>query len=353
MFWLASKHLAMSLFPTWFRRHHNTSHARITEVNPGAPDPDPDPGHPDDEGDGDDNDDNNPNPGSVHIPVPEPGPKPKPEDMGKVLAKAMTHIAEFVDPDKQESSRISVKEPDQFDGSDQRKLQGFLLQLKLNFWAKKRSFWSDSDKVTYALSFLKGTALDYFKPYLTDNPDQEPTRLNDYDEFVEELMINFGPYDQVANAEVELEQLVMKDNHKATKFFVDFYRISTLLDYNNQALHQKAYLTLPKRIKDELIHFDKPRNLDDHRDLVQKIDQCYWERRSEVSRETPTIPKPDQKSDKTSKLNPKFDRKANLTPSTSGSGSKDKDKDKSKSGNQNQKKTVLNNTGRIDERRVG
>ena len=90
-------------------------------------------------------------------------------------------------------------------------------------------------------------------------------------------MINFGLYDQVADAEVELKQLVMKDNHKATKFFVDFYQISTLLDYNNQALHRKAYLTLPKRIKDELIHFNKPRNLYDLQDLIQKIDQCYWE----------------------------------------------------------------------------
>ena len=66
-------------------------------------------------------------------------------------------------------------------------------------------------------------ALDYFEPYLTDNLDQEPAWLNDYDEFVEELMINFSPYDQVADTEVELEQLVMKDNHKTTKFFVDFY----------------------------------------------------------------------------------------------------------------------------------
>ena len=76
---------------------------------------------------------------------------------------------------------------------------------------------------------MKGTALDYFKPYLRDNPDQEPTRLNDYDEFVEEIMINFSPYDQVANAEVELKQLVIKDNRKATKFLVNFYRISALL----------------------------------------------------------------------------------------------------------------------------
>ena len=154
-------------------------------------------------------------------------------------------------------------------------------------------------------------------------------------------MINFSPYDQVTDAEVELKQLVMKDNHKATKFFVDFYQISTLLDYNNQALHRKAYLALLKRIKDELIHFDKPWNLDDLRDLIQKIDQHYWECQSKVSRETPTILKPDQKSDKTSKPNPNSDRKTNPTPSTSGSSSKDKDKDKSKPRNQNQKKPDL------------
>ena len=67
----------------------------------------------------------------------------------------------------------------------------------------------------------------------------------------------------------------MKDNHKATKLFVDFYWISALLDYNNQALHQKAYPALPKRIKAELIHFDKHWNLDDLWDIVQKIDQHY------------------------------------------------------------------------------
>ena len=170
---------------------------------------------------------------------------------------------EFLDPDKQESLRIRVKEPNQSDGSNQQKLQGFLLQLKLNFQAKKKSFWSKSDKVTYTLSFLKGMTLDYFEPHLRNNLDQEPTWLNDYDEFVEELIINFGPYNQVTDANIELKQLVMKVNHKATKFFVDFYHISALLDYNNQALHQKAYLALPKRIKDELIHFDKPWNLDD------------------------------------------------------------------------------------------
>ena len=52
-------------------------------------------------------------------------------------------------------------------------------------------------------------------------------------------------------------------------------------------------------------------------------------------------PKPNQKSNKTSKLNPSSNRKANPTPSSSGSSSKDKDKDRSKYGNQNQKKPDL------------
>jgi hypothetical protein len=106
------------------------------------------------------------------------------------------------------------------------------------------SFSGDLAKVNYSLSFLKGTALNYFKPYLTDNPDNEPNWLSDYYTFVKELMINFGPYDSIADMEIELEQLVMKENCKTTKFFVEFYHISSHLEYNNRALLWKVYCTL-------------------------------------------------------------------------------------------------------------
>jgi hypothetical protein len=65
----------------------------------------------------------------------------------------------------------------------------------------------------------------------------------------------------------------MKENNKATKFFVEFYCILSHLDYNNQALLRKAYLALPKQIKDEMVHFDKLTLLDALRYLVQKINQ--------------------------------------------------------------------------------
>jgi hypothetical protein len=90
----------------------------------------------------------------------------------------------------------------------------------------------------------------------------------------------------------------MKDNHKATKFFIDFCRISAMLDHNDLSLYRKVYTAMPKRVKDELVHFDKPRTLDELRDLIQKIDQRYWERRGEIACETCMAPATEAKSDK-------------------------------------------------------
>ena len=79
-----------------------------------------------------------------------------------------------------------------FDGSDAQKLQPFIVQCTLNFRDRPDAFSSDSAKVNFALSYLKGTALDWFKPGLTsmDPPDW----LENYSNFLSELKSNFGPY---------------------------------------------------------------------------------------------------------------------------------------------------------------
>ena len=110
----------------------------------------------------------------------------------------------------------------------------------------------ENAKVNYAMFFLKGMALNYFEPFL-DTPDDEPAWLEDYELFVEELFINFSPYNALVDAEVELDTLIMKDNHKATRFFVDFFQLSMLCDYNDRVLLQKAYSALLKRVKDEIV----------------------------------------------------------------------------------------------------
>ena len=67
-----------------------------------------------------------------------------------------------------------IREPNPFDSSDPKKLQPFLVQLELNFRNRPNTFQLNMYKVNYTLSFLKGTALDYFEPSLMD-PHANPT----------------------------------------------------------------------------------------------------------------------------------------------------------------------------------
>ena len=80
------------------------------------------------------------------------------------------------------------------------------------------------------LSFLKGTAFDYFKPSLMDL-HANPTWFNNYNELVSELRTklwtNFSPFDIEANAENELEWLKMHDNQKVAKYIVSFQQLSS------------------------------------------------------------------------------------------------------------------------------
>ena len=46
--------------------------------------------------------------------------------------------------------------------------------------------------------------LDFFEPFLSDNNDQDPPWLQDYEAFTEELTINFGPYDAVCKCVMHL-----------------------------------------------------------------------------------------------------------------------------------------------------
>ena len=53
----------------------------------------------------------------------------------ELLAQAMGRLIDFVTNDKQETPSMKVWDPDLFDRSDPKKLRGFLIECKLNFWA--------------------------------------------------------------------------------------------------------------------------------------------------------------------------------------------------------------------------
>ena len=146
-------------------------------------------------------------------------------------------------------------------------------------------FADDSAKVTYTLSYLKGTALDWFEPSLTSRSDV--SWLSNNFKFISELRIHFDPFDPKGEAKVELENLHMHDNQRITKYLVEFNRLAARVQWGNTTLRRQFYNGLLPRIKDKISRFGKPDNLQELRTLSQTINARYWERRSKAARETP------------------------------------------------------------------
>jgi len=193
--------------------------------------------------------------------------------------------------------KTKVRAPDPFDGTEPKKLRAFLVQCQINFADRPAAFATDQAKVNFAMSHLKGIALDWFEPYYLEAPDPNippPAFLTDYNAFAHELRSNFGPADPIGTAESELEALVMKENQKIAKYVVTFNRLATQVQWDNNALRHSFYRGLPNRIKDQIANVGKPDTLQDLRTLAQNIDHRYWERKSELNRES----KPESSSGK-------------------------------------------------------
>ena len=107
------------------------------------------------------------------------------------------------------------------------------------------------------MSYLKGTALEWFEPAISDNYHE--TWMDSWDEFVDQLQINFGPADPVRDVEEGLDSLRMCDGHKITKYNIEFNRLAALANWDDAPLRHVYYKVLPDRIKDSLVHTPKPR----------------------------------------------------------------------------------------------
>ncbi|KAG6326495.1 hypothetical protein ID866_12594 [Astraeus odoratus] len=170
---------------------------------------------------------------------------------------------------------------------DLKKLHEFLVQCKLNFHDRPQAFHSDTQKVDFALSFLKGIALTWFEPNLLDAiPGTEPTWANDYSEFIIELTTNFSPHNPVSDAEHQLNNLSMKDRSCINKYIIEFNHLATQVHgYGEGVLHYMFYNGLLDHIKDKIAH---------------GIDVCYWECKSEIAHQNKSNPQPSSSSKQSS-----------------------------------------------------
>jgi Retrotransposon gag protein len=184
---------------------------------------------------------------------------------------------------KMKSDAGKLREPEPFTGKDPKKLKAFILQCQLYF--RNLDFDSDSKKVTFALSYLRDVAQEWFEPGISGLTDEPPEWFDNFEAFLDELHTNFGPYNKTGDAEHELTNLCMRDNQCISNYLVHFSRLALRCSWGELALRYRFYQGLPPQIKDELSKNEKPRTLQVLKQKVQNIDARYWERAQECSRE--------------------------------------------------------------------
>jgi hypothetical protein len=242
-------------------------------------------------------------------------------------------IANLSNPPPARSSRSNLRNPDTFDGSDPMKLRPFLAQCYLHFAEREHDFTTDDDKIIYMMSFLRGTALDWFEPQMFDpDPNTVPAWDNNFPLFLQELQDTFGPDDPVGEAEDQLRNLRMQHGDHISTYVVSFNRLAAYTGWGMAALRYQFYEGLPRRIKDNLVHVDYPNTLVGVRNAAQRVDTRYWKREGEKKREASG--KADKPSDPTSNK---------ASSGSSGNKSGDKSSGKSAKGKKSNQSTQSNN----------
>ena len=110
------------------------------------------------------------------------------------------------------------------------------MQLEFNFNDIPTVFQQDCTNVNYALSYLKGTTLDWFEPRLFLTGIMELTWLSSWGVFVNQLQISFGLHDPIRDAKAKLEHLHLKENQHITKYMINFARLFTQCEWGEVTL---------------------------------------------------------------------------------------------------------------------
>jgi hypothetical protein len=142
--------------------------------------------------------------------------------------------------------------------------------------------------VTFALSYLRGTALEYFEPSILVSSEIS-VWSHDWSAFTRTLRTHFHLIDPTADAEDDIDNLKMSENHHIVKNNVKFNRLAIQTGWDDSVLRHRYYSGLAEHIKDIMGQQRKPPTLSAMRNLAHSIDSHYWDRLREKSRSETSV----------------------------------------------------------------
>ena len=176
-----------------------------------------------------------------------------------------------------------VKEPDPFSGGSPDELRAFIFQCQIYFRACEGEFMEDTEKIFFAISYLRGVALDYFEPFINEADDlQAFDFLEDWLAFVQKLSNLFGSYSPEDDDEDAIVAIPFPSDSKAVNYFIQFAKYQNRIRWDDRSLRKVVKDALPNRICDELrfCHEDIS-TFEGLKRAVLRVDNSHWKRKSE------------------------------------------------------------------------
>jgi len=206
-------------------------------------------------------------------------PAPPGEVSSQDLQAVLLALAKQVGNRSQKKLRV-IKEPDPFSGGGLEELHAFIFQCQIYFRVCEGEFTSDVDKVFFAISYLRGIALDYFKPFINKpNPYHNLDFLENWSAFVQKLSNIFGSYFPEDDDEDAIVSIPFPNDGKAIDYFIRFAKYQNHICWDKRALQKVVKDAIPTRIRDELRYSQEDMSsFKGFKRAVLQIDNDHWKR---------------------------------------------------------------------------
>ena len=200
---------------------------------------------------------------------------------------------------------LKINNPQEFHG-DRKKTKPFLRQLQTAFDARPEDFFNDYRKIQFAISFLRGLALEHI-----GNLRDSGKIPNTFSDFKTLLTSAFGETNEERQAVHKLRSL-KQGNSSCVKYTNLFNNLALKSNYNDSALQDYFKIGLNKEIKDLLLTRARPKDLKQLQDFAIECDDRIFEEKSERN------PRRDFKDD--SDIRDATQKRSSSTPPALGSG---------------------------------
>ncbi|KAH7556717.1 reverse transcriptase [Bipolaris maydis] len=186
-------------------------------------------------------------------------------------------------PNEKPIQKPKMATPDKYDGNREG-LRTFLTNIEL--YCGYHEVPNDAEKILMANSHLKGKAASWMQPYVEDflldinnkgTKDETRTLFSSWANFKEEMGRIFGEVDAESQAEKAISRL--RQTKAVSAYTAEFKQLQARINWDDSALRTVYEAGLKENIKDELVHYDKPRDLYSLIELATRIDTRLWERK--------------------------------------------------------------------------